>query len=302
MGELSKLIGEYGERVTSSILKEIGWTNPTEKRDMPCSYPKEHHCVTHGMDFLVRKSDPLVTEYTQNTILISSKYGVYPKSPNSKIREFLLDMAKCLKCLSVNQEYGSEKIPSDYVKKFHYSGVLFWMSPSDPPEKDLVSELTDFRNLDLNYPIYIVDNIRANFLLNVLAYTKNTFLGAHIEFFYPSTGLNTIRYGSGSKLPLQFVNSPIVPMKVTQNNPDKQILLLHVRDSFDEDSILNIFSLAQDLTQTWANQVIITFPDYHKLSHEEHVLRAIRQILDEGFANRLEVRCYNQDFRSLEAE
>ena len=56
MGELSKKIGEHGEKVVFNFLKCIGWHNPSDGETIPCCDSGNHRRkkktprTTHGID------------------------------------------------------------------------------------------------------------------------------------------------------------------------------------------------------------------------------------------------------------
>lgn len=56
MGELSKKIGEQGEKIARQFLEIIGWQDLSEGETLPCMEPKKHsrgndsNRSTHGID------------------------------------------------------------------------------------------------------------------------------------------------------------------------------------------------------------------------------------------------------------
>lgn len=301
MGELSKLTGQYGENVVSQILDKIGWVNPTTNKDLACVFGEkhqtsDHHRRTHGMDFLVYKMDPLVEENVQNTVVISSKYVKYG-SVQSKMREYMIDVAQTLECLVNDATYGAVRA-ADYIKEISYFGVIFWLSP-DEQDDDLLEQLRSFRGVEMKYPVYVVDNRRANFLLDSIDYASRKFPTGQIQFFYPNTGLNIMRENSsGTKLPLQYINGSVLPFKIIEDN--QEILLLTILEEFTEEAVESIIRLTDELTNGWANRVFIAYPDYHRAKHEQGVTEAKRRIRDEQYTSKVEVVSYHPDHRALE--
>jgi hypothetical protein len=107
MGEWSKKIGEYGEKVVETFFSVVGWNDLTTGVTLPCLSNGKHvnendnSKITHGIDFLYTYMSPLVSGQVNN-ILISSKFKTekYPNSPTKLYKEFMEDLITTMECYS----------------------------------------------------------------------------------------------------------------------------------------------------------------------------------------------------------
>lgn len=239
-------------------------------------------------------------------VLISMKYRQrYPSDPNKTLKEFLQDIAWAMECVksskinTLKQKQG--------VKKGVYTGVIIWLAYEEEIDRDIIKNITDFRNMgDVKFEtVYLVDNRRINFILGTLDFIQSEFKNAQLEFFYPESGYNNSslskRY-SGRILPVQYINSSVLPIKIIESNNEEH-LVLSVIDNFDSVSFKRLLWLAQKLTLSWGQRVIILFPDYHDLTHNQDVKRIKLDFSDTRFINKVEVRKYSMgDFKKLEED
>jgi len=107
MGELSKKIGEHGEKVIRNFLKCIGWHNPSYGESIPGYDPGNHEQKkdtprkTHGVDlFFSYKSN--LEDFTLDNVLVSVKYTSkpYDSPPNSIFKVHFKDLAQTIACFS----------------------------------------------------------------------------------------------------------------------------------------------------------------------------------------------------------
>lgn len=312
MGEKSKRIGDLGENVVERTLSLIGWSNPINNFDVECHFNERHErAKNHGMDFLVYQRDPLL-DTTQDNIVISSKYlESYPKStPNTPLKGFLKSVADAIECIKLDETWGLYSINPELTES-NWAGVIFWLCHEETATTGVLSRLTDLRyGDDVSHPaIYVVDNERVNFLMKSILYAQSIFPNdkSQVQFVYPNTGMNIggfKRITSGSRLPLQYINSSVLPLKVIRD-PDGQneeILVLSILDKFDRDDLKRVLGLAQNLTENWASQIVICFPDYHRTTDEHDVLRAKQSFQDNRFIQKVRIDSWNIDLRSLEGD
>lgn len=311
MGEKAKKSGEAGEKVAEKFLNLIGWSNHLDGFDIPCVKPEKHAHKekskrrTHGIDFLTSYRCPFFDQKIE-IVPISMKYRQrYPSDTNKNLKEFLQDIAWAIECAksskinTLKQKQG--------VKKGVYTGVIIWLAYKEEINRDVIRDITDFRNMgDVKFEtVYLVDNRRINFILGTLDFIQSEFKNAEFEYFYPNSGYNNSslskRY-SGHVLPVQYINSSVLPVKIIESNREEH-LVLSVIDNFDADSFKRLLWLAQDLTSSWGQRVIISFPDYHNLTHEQDVKRIKLDFSDIRFMSKVEVRKYSMgDFKKLEED
>ena len=101
--------------------------------------------------------------------------------------------------------------------------ILFLLAHSEEDRFDLVSKLgniIDELNFDFD-KLYLIDNGQLDFLYHSHNFVNNKFPEGNIEYFYPETGLNTQssegRRYAGKVLPVEFINSRIIPFRVTES-------------------------------------------------------------------------------------
>ncbi|MFK4390437.1 hypothetical protein CN563_02770 [Bacillus sp. AFS026049] len=305
-GEKSKSSGEFGEKIVTELLRLIGWGNADFNPTIDC-IDEEHKRKSkkHGLDFVFSLESSLIN-HIQDDVLISVKHNLdrYPNSPTSKFKEYLKDLSQAMECFPYDTIY-SEKQISNHILENQVSGVLFWISSKDDMEKDIVKEVNLFRNTEkINYgPIYLVDNKRANFLYKTINYSKKKFGG--YKFFYHTTGYNDndpyVKKDFGDKLPVQLINTNILPIRVDPTN-DGPTLLLFINESFNEKSLKRVMGFSQRLTHSWAKNIIILFPDYLEVEHK-NVVQSVKRLFDNGdFIQTIKVQSFIENIPSLGEE
>lgn len=308
MGELSKLTGEFGENIVQGFLNLIGWKRPVTNIDVDCAYPEKHRTKgatrnrsKHGIDFVVNQIDNLLEPDTQDTIVISAKYRQYGKDTQGETRSYIEELLQAMQCIIEDEKIGGLRI-NQSVRKVEYTGVLFSLSPTEELDRDIISELKDFRAIDgAPFPVYIVDNNRISFILRVLNYASREFDKDNIYYYYFNTGFNFVNHeNSGPSMPVQYINSSVLPLKVIKNN--EEMLVLAMIDNFDEITFRGDVGRAQTLTHGWGNKIIIAYPDYQARKHQTIVQTVLQSFKDTNFAEKVVVRCYDWNFRSMEVE
>ena len=282
MGEWSKKIGEYGENLVERFLSVIGWNDPVKGITIPCymqngehKNDKEESVKTHGIDFMYSYMNPLF-DGQLNNIIISSKYTMdkYPNSPTKKFKWYITDLINTIQC------YNCSEKKAEFVSQYNCSshndvGVLFWLSGSKDSDDDLISNISSARiDVICNNTVYIVDNRHVAFILELIKYIKAQNKYSY-SFYYPSTGLNVnpaSRQNTGDIMPVEFLNSSLIPFKLeNKSNSNETILFIGTLEKFEKDTFIRLMGLAKDLSTNLAGQVIIGFPDYNNLSHDEIV-------------------------------
>lgn len=193
MGEQSKKIGEYGEKVTKQFFSIIGWNDLAEGITLKCLYSnhlneKGDPKGTHGIDFFRSYLNPLVSGQLNN-VVISSKFKTekYPNSPTKLFKGFMDDLTTTLECFessefkrSVIQGYNGYSTINDV-------GVLFWLNNNPESDDELISKISSARiNTVANKTIYIVDNMRVAFILEVMKYIKLKVINMSIISIIPA--------------------------------------------------------------------------------------------------------------------
>ncbi len=301
MGEWSKKIGEYGENVVKTFFSVVGWSDLATGVTLPCLSNGKHlnendnPKTTHGIDFLYSYMNPLVSGQLNN-ILISSKYKTekYPNSPTKLYKEFMEDLITTIEC------YSFSEIKNSVLSSFQFSnindvGVLFWLNDKADSNDDLISVVATARVIDTqsNNAIYIMDNKRVAFILEVMKFVKTKSDKFDYLFYYPNTGQNINplnRQNAGKVLPVEYLNSTIIPIRlVNKDNPKEICLLLATVDNFEEDDLMRLMGLAKDITTELVGQIIIAFPDYNELNHSQNVILAKQKFQSGEFTKNVSV-------------
>jgi hypothetical protein len=305
MGEWSKKIGEYGEKVVEQFFSVIGWSDLQNGNSISCINSNKHlnennnPKETHGIDFMYSYMNPLVSGQLNN-VVISSKFKTtkYPNSPTKLFKDFMDDLATTLEC------FDGSQLKSNVVSGFSCSsindvGVLFWLNDHQNSDDDLISIVSSARIIDtqMNSTIYIMDNKRVAFILEVMKYIKTKTDKFKYSFYYPNTGQNInpqIRQNVGSILPVEYLNSSIIPIKLeNRDNPKETCLFLATIDNFEEEDLIRLIGLAKDITTDLVGNVIIAFPDYEELDHKNTVSLAKQKFQSPEFTRIVSVVNFN---------
>lgn len=310
MGEWSKKIGEYGENVVEKFLSTIGWCEPLKGITMQCSMLNGEHkndkgesVKTHGIDFLYSYINPLV-DGQLNNIVISSKYSMekYPSCPTQKFKWFMTDLINTMQCFGCSEK--KNEIAGQYsCSSIQDIGILFWLNGAKDGNDDLISTVSSARiDFVSNNPVYVVDNKHVAFILELMKYIKSL-QDYKYSFYYPSTGLNInplTRKNTGVFMPVEYINSSLIPLKLeNKNNSNETILFIGTIENFEEDSFIRLMGLAKDLSTNLAGQVIIAFPDYNQLEHEDSIKTAKLGFQDVDYTKTIKVVNYLDSIGTL---
>lgn len=123
------------------------------------------------------------------------------------------------------------------------------------------------------------------------------------SFYYPQTGQNMNpmnRKDTGSVLPVEFLNSSIIPIKLENRNNSKEIcLFIGTIDNFEKDTFMRLMGLAKDISKNLAGEVIIGFPNYNELNHKEIVVSTKQGFQDADFTKSVSVINFNNPLNAF---
>ena len=305
MGEWSKKIGEYGEKVVENFFEVIGWSDLSKGIKLPCINGKKHlndkgnPKQTHGIDFLYSYINPLVSAQLNN-VLISSKFQnkKYPNNPSSTFKLFMDDLIETLECFD-GSETQNGILSGFQCSTINDVGVLFWLNSQSDSNDDLILSVSNSRIADsqTDKTIFVMDNKRVAFILEVMKYIKMKSERFDYSFYYPRTGLNInpqIRKNVGKILPVEYLNSSIIPIRLeNKDNSKEKCLFIATIDNFEEDDFTRLIGLSKDITTDLAGEVIIAFPDYNELEHKQIVTTAKQKFSDSEFTKTITVANYS---------
>jgi hypothetical protein len=302
-GEYSKRIGEIGENTVGDFLELVGWVSPQKNFDIQCSLSHKHLGDTgkprrsHGIDAYFHYESPMITGTIDN-IIISSKFKAenYPNNVLTQFKEYYYALAETIECFKKSQ-LRNEIISHHTYSKCYDKGVIFWLNNKDTT-LDLTAQLnkTNFELVDDYYHdgIYLVDNFKLIFISESIKYVKNKYTDAKIEFAYFSTGYNnddnTMK--SGNFMPVSYINSGIIPFKITTKSEDV-IFLLSTSENFQRENLLKLMGLSKNIGLSFQKYTEICFPNYNILEHE-NIVQSTKQIFqDTQFVKNLTVSNFN---------
>lgn len=309
MGEWSKKIGELGENIVADFFEKIGWTDAQQNINISCVQGKKHgnsgkEKNTHGIDNFFSYKSCLV-DRTLDYLVVSVKYSAspYPTNPNTKFKEHFIDLAKTLECFRKSSLRNKAGQQFSGIENARNIGVLFWLS-NDRNNQNIISKISSVRGIDeYNYEtIFIVDDNRASFIFDSISFLKKKYANDLVEFYYPNTGRNinpTSRETSGKILPVEFINSPTLPF-IIQKKDDTKIFVLTSIEKFHSTRLKRLIGLAQDITQNFATGILILFPDYDQLYHENQVSEAKAGFDNKRFTENVKVGSFYFGFRETE--
>jgi hypothetical protein len=313
MGELSKKIGEQGEKLVTNFLAILGWDGFQDGESINCRYSEKHQLKknssrkTHGIDVFYSTRSQL-QDYTLDNIVLSVKYtsNPYPVNPSSKFKDHLKDLAHTTECFMSSdlRSQNNEDYEMSGINGSNDSGVLFWFTNDKDSDQDVVSKISAI-NLDktLNFStIYVVDNSRATYIYNSIKYVQDNFEDYDYFFHYAFSSSNykdpdIEKYGK--VFPVEYLTSGIIPFRLIHKSSKKVSFCLASREEFSEEAINRLLYLASDVSQDFTGEFIFLFPDYDKLKHEAIVNRAKRIQRDNSHALNITVKSYINDFRNL---
>lgn len=310
MGEWSKKVGEAGEAIAAEFLRLVGWGAAQHGVEFPCARPEAHKTGeagrrTHGIDYLLACKSPLGDGAGQN-LVVSVKFsaGAYPPNPKGLFKEHFTDLAHTLECFKNSEVRRAVARGVKGVTKGQDIGVLLWINNDKDGEPDVIGRVSNVILPDtLKYEaVYLVDNRRAGFIFDSINHARQFEKGCEVTFFYHETGKSfnpQLRLNDGPLMPVEYINSSVLALKITDAVSPKRILMLSTLEAFSEVGLKRLLGLAQHLSQGWCSRVILGFPDYSELEHGNVVQSAKGCFSDAKFAGGVEVHCYDQDFRAV---
>ncbi|HJY12458.1 MAG TPA: hypothetical protein VJ304_06695, partial [Flavobacterium sp.] len=250
---------------------------------------------TYGIDFLKSYECPLVDDTVKN-ILVSVKYhkDKYPDGYKALAKSHLIELSQMLHSYSYSElKSDTEHLEGSIEEDI---GVLIWLCHKDS-DLDIRKELQNTR-IELPYDqtkIILLDNIQVDFVWSAVSFIKTVFVNQGIEFYYPNTGQNInpmTKISSGKIMPVEFVCSPVITFKTSDSN---KIITLSIITSvpFTKSNLRRIIGLAQELTTNLSSQILLAFPDYDELEHQNDFLAIKNEFTSTDLANKVFIANYS---------
>lgn len=312
MGELSNQIGHKGEEIIESLFKDfLGFQNYRGGLSINCHNQKEHAKLrnnksnTHGVDGLIHYKTPLDEEVLEiGFISVRTTDNAYPKYPRGKFKEHFIDIATAMECFKYSSLLTDIQSNSRRVKKTRILGILFWLSNNEESKKeDLLETLSksQLESLQIRFDqIIIVDNARLQFIVRTLERVK-LLSNNNFQFVYPATGLNYYAKHNenfGKAMPLEFFAYGVLPLRYKSD--DSTILYLASRETFSEETLVQMISLAKNFDKLQATQkIIIAFLNYNSYTHDNIIAKVKLYFEDQDFTEQISIEGVDSDFRNL---
>ncbi len=313
MGELSKKIGEHGEKVVLNFINKIGWSSPSDGESLQCNKPEKHQRsgasprTTHGIDLFFSYKSKLES-FAIDNVLISVKYTSkpYPSPPNTKFKEHFKDIAETVECFARSEL--RDQTNSEYenlgVRKSNDAGVLFWLSGDREGEQDVVSRVNGvILDKELEFGnIQIVDNARASFIYNSISTAERIFSEQNVHFHYAFSSSNFTDQNiekHGKVFPFEYLTSPIIPMRIIDKSNNKQKFFISSIENYNDDAMKRLLNFASDISQDFSDEFVFLFTRYDELEDGPSVKKCIRTLGNRASSVNVAVHCSDNDFRGM---
>jgi len=96
------------------------------------------------------------------------------------------------------------------------------------------------------------------------------------------------RSNAGKILPIEYLNSSVIPIKLEKKSNNKEISLF-----------MRLMGLAKDISTNLVGEVIIAFPDYDQLKHSNVVNELKQGFQDADFTKTVSVVNYTNPINAL---
>lgn len=248
----------------------------------------------HSIDF-VGDFESKLKEKSGDFIMVSSIHDLkYPSTSKTEITKYL-DSTEIV----FNNFKEKKKIPLRRFASTDYYSLLFWLSTDNSEVSgDFIHHAKENykRNLlndEINY--FLIDNNKANFLISSIATAKNYREDVAVKFLCPITEANqspTTIGQRGLKLPVQFINSSVIP--IAKEDKSKISFLLFCSDPFSPDALKKLIWLTIRLTSGFGNEYRLYFPDYDEALHKSEALEIIRSFNEELLDEKIKILQYDR--------
>lgn len=312
MGELSKKIGEIGERLVLNFLSEIGWGNPDDGLTVKCLHPKRHaprsgnDRTTHGIDLLYRHKSSLEANLAEN-IIVSVKYSAepYPRTLNTKFKSFAVDLIQTIDCFSKSEAAGSiRSIYGRRVKKISNVGVLMWLHNSPNGSQSVIDEISRAQfSDDQKYDrFYVVDNRRATFIYSSIRRVKTLKKDRGCYFHYNSTVQNFPDQDItlfGHVMPVEYLCSPLIPFRIINPDGSTHSICISYDGEFSKAAAGMVLSYARDLCSDFTQNIDIIFNVFNEVSDRSDANEAIQALNEVNSQFKVSIYGLDDGFWSL---
>lgn len=308
MGEIAKKSGEIGEAIAAKLLELMGWEPSIQNISIKC-HNKSHlndqgkQRSTHGEDRIFIYNSPFHDNHTE-VVHISVK-NVMGKPPaevtlKTKFKEHVKELQQIIECAKNSPELNTIINAHKPKRNIVHSGLLIWLHNNlEDIECNLKTTLANAKlDSDVKFPIYLIDNSRASFILKVIDDIKrNIGNDEEIEFFYPpiGTAIQAEENPTGDFIPLEIIASDIIP-NINRLNKS-QSLTFYADQKFSTTTYTKLISYALQFGRGLILDIKIGTSDFNISQHQSDA-----EIARLNFSNRKEKIIpfsFNRSFLSL---
>lgn len=144
--------------------------------------------------------------------------------------------------------------------------------------------------------LLVIDNMQYHYLQNLIKFLRMLETKYEWNFFYPITGQNLDsknRESFGKRLPVEYLNSPVQLIKlVEKDNPKAISIIVATSENFDKETLSSYIGIAKDLNNELTHRIIIAYPDYDCLKHDNAKEETILSF-NESIKNNIELVNYH---------
>jgi hypothetical protein len=285
-GELSRRIGEEGEKLARSFIARLGWKIAADNIDITCANPLEHDKPdnregSHGVDFIVAYDCPLVHSMRRN-ILISMKNSHIEKTTKqeSRVRDDLRDLDRAIACYK-RSKLRSEINGDSQAYLVIDSGILIKInSDKDEAESFLKSKDSNSRfDFGGNHELHFIENKRFDLVDLALKWLHDERREGETRCYYPSTTSNyaaDVAEIQGNLIPLHHVIAGPLTFRHTKSGIKEFIIFSP--ESFNRTTFERLVGLANGCSNGWASHITIVFRNLSidQKAESDEALRGVR--------------------------
>lgn len=310
MGELSKKIGEEGERIVMRFFERIGWSPMANGIDLPCQVPEKHKKkesdsarTTHGVDLGFSYVCPALPQIRRN-VLISIKHSGAEDTRTCKqqIKDDLTDLSTALACFNRSKEKANFVSQGGGATSVEDHGILLKINKDPEGEKSFLGEISTRDPIDIHghASLCFMENTRFDFVEKCFDHLELQFSGWNHSFVIARSSLNpspALWKPFSSILPIQsLVAGPLVIRLDKKGAPDLDSeLVIYSDEKFSIPGFKRLAGCAKVLSGNWVG-VTIVFPDFQDVRDGTEVNQVLTGLDDKEFAR--SIRCESSDSRS----
>lgn len=272
-GEKSKKSGEIGEKLANELLDIMGWKNTLQNISIECHTPTHLNAdgnprISHGEDQIFLYHSPFHDDRTDIVhVSVKNHLGAYAKGQTLKtqFKGHLKELLETIECAKNSPELKLLSNAFQTKKIKTHVGLLIWLQNDDSDlERGIISEISNARlDSEFSTPVYVVDNARATFLLNVTDSLKRLANGGSFEFYYPKIGtaLTVDENRRGKILPLELLGSDIMPALVRVGG--KLELVVFANEKFTQESYERMIAYGLNFGSGLVDKIHIGMEDFN---------------------------------------